>query len=122
MTAHQDWRDDFVLERAERSLGGRGGIQRHLRSGQLTRVAEPLLFAMHSAAVLWQLPAIEPWPRKVHVVAGTATGGRSTAALARHTVGPVAAHELNGLLVTPLARTVVDLARSSSLRPATGPT
>ena len=79
---------------------------------------EPLLFARHSAAVLWQLPVVDAWPPAVHVIVPTAAGGRSTAGLKRHTVGPVASVVLGEMRVTTLARTVVDIARTATLREA----
>ncbi|GAB3605448.1 hypothetical protein GCM10027413_08570 [Conyzicola nivalis] len=79
---------------------------------------DPLIFAFHSAAAIWGLPAIGEWPPKVHVICERAQGGRSTAGLQRHTIGPVTAVDLHGLRVTSIARTVVDIARSNGLREA----
>lgn len=79
---------------------------------------DELLFARHSAAVLWQLPVVDSWPAAVHVIAPVAAGGRSTAGLRRHTVGPVDSVQLGSFRVTTLARTVVDIARTATLREA----
>src|SRR5690606_2506218 len=69
------------------------------------------VFSHQSAAVLWQLPALGPLPDRAHVTVSPQQGGRSTRAMARHSserfVSPV---EIGGLQVTPLARTIVDLA------------
>jgi hypothetical protein len=70
-----------------------------------------------SAAVLWRLPIIGPWPREVHFLVPHASGGRSDPGIRRHAVG-VLQHEvveLDGLLVTSLARTIVDLATTAPL-------
>lgn len=70
------------------------------------------VFSHHSAAALWRLPVVGAWPHRVHVVAPGADGGRSSSTVFRHTVGmPDAVQSIEGLSVTTLARTVVDLAR-----------
>lgn len=86
-----------------------------IRAVHLTQLERPL-FSHHSAALLWRLPTIEPWPDRVHVVTGTTAGGRSTTQIVRHGVdsGPPAVVE--GFHLTSLARTVVDVARSSTFR------
>lgn len=71
-----------------------------------------LVFSHWTAAAAWDLPLVEPLPRKVHAVALRSTGGRSDDHLVRHCLGiPDRTVELDGLEVTSLARTVVDLAR-----------
>ncbi len=73
-----------------------------------------VIFTRESAAALWDLPRIDPWPNRVH---GTCTGARfrSSGMVVRHVdeFGLVYRHQ--GLLVTSPARTVVDLARTGSL-------
>ena len=88
-----------------------------VRAAQLA-ANDQLLFAGYSAAVLWQLPVVDEWPTKIHVVVDRSAGGRSTEGLQRHTVGPLASVEVRGVLVTTLARTVVDIARTATLRDA----
>lgn len=69
-------------------------------------------FSHHSAAVLWRLPVVGAWPRRAHILVEEAEGGRSSSAIFRHTVGvPSDLQSIDGLSVTSLARTVVDLAR-----------
>jgi hypothetical protein len=78
-----------------------------------------LVFAYQSAAAQWRLPWVGGWPHQAHILENAATGGRSKAMLLRHTVGiPADLVEIDGLTVTSLARTVVDLARSASFGPA----
>jgi hypothetical protein len=72
------------------------------------------VFALESAAAVWGLPSVDPFP---HHVSRLATGPRTRGSrLIRVHVGaaaePVVAH---GLLVTDVPRTVVDLARTGSL-------
>lgn len=78
------------------------------------RLDEPFVAAGSSAAAVWGLPRIEPWPGHVrHLVSHRRVRG---SAIVRPMVGqPVDAVELNGLLVTPVARTVVGIARHGSL-------
>lgn len=71
-----------------------------------------LVLSHESAAVMWRLPALGSWPARVHSLEPVAAGGRSTHAILRHTVGlPDEVISIDGLRVTTLARTVVDLAR-----------
>ena len=72
------------------------------------------VYALESAAAVWGLPAIEPWPAHVSRLAnGPRTrGSRLVRVHAGAPAEPVAAH---GVLVTGVARTVVDLARTGSL-------
>jgi hypothetical protein len=88
-----------------------------VQAAQLT-ARESLVFARHSAAVVLGLPSAEGWPAAVHVVADPADGGRSSVSLVRHTVGPVESVDVAGLRTTTIARTVVDIARTSTLREA----
>lgn len=72
-----------------------------------------VVFSHSSAAALWRLPRIGSWPSQVHAVDAVATGGRSSHRLIRHAVGvPRVVDQIDGLVVTSLARSVVDLART----------
>ena len=78
------------------------------------RVEERFVAAGSAAAAVWGLPRIEPWPDHVrHLVTNRRVRG---SAIIRPLLGadvePVMVH---GLLLTPAARTVVDLARTGSL-------
>ncbi|EAP99670.1 hypothetical protein JNB_05864 [Janibacter sp. HTCC2649] len=78
------------------------------------RLDAPLIAAGTSAAALWGLPRIEAWPSHVrHLVTGRRVRG---SAIMRPMVGlETDPQEVHGVLVTPVARTVIDLARSGSL-------
>lgn len=79
----------------------------------------PLVFSHHSAAALWRLPIVGSWPSQVHVIVNRSGGGRSSASVARHTVGvPAVLDTIDGLTVTTLARTVVDCAKLLKFGPA----
>lgn len=73
------------------------------------------VFSHHSAAALWRLPRVGQWPVQTHVLAERADGGRSKGLLVRHAVGvPEETVMIDGLAVTTLARTVVELATVST--------
>jgi hypothetical protein len=85
-----------------------------VRAAQLIS-GERLIYVAFAAAVVWDLPIVGTWPERVTVLAPPSGGGRSNATLARTSVGyPVAAIVRDGLLVTSLARTVVDVGRSGT--------
>lgn len=73
-----------------------------------------------SAAALWGLPSIGPWPREVHFIVPHASGGRSDPGIRRHAIGvpPADVVDVGGILITSLARTVVDLATTLPLMSA----
>lgn len=69
------------------------------------------LLSHWSAAGLWRLPSIASWPTRAHVRGPVRDGGRSSAMFARHENAVLHAGEhLDGLPVTTLACTVVDMA------------
>ena len=73
-----------------------------------------------SAAVLWGLPLLVAWPKEVHFLTERASGGRSDPGIRKHAVGfdarDVEMHD--GVLVTSVARTVIELATTVDLRSA----
>lgn len=85
-----------------------------LRVRAVARTMAAPLFCHDSAAVLWGLPRIGPWPGDVHVLVPHEMGGRSGHGVARHraTSWPREVVELDGLSVTGASRTIVDLAGS----------
>ncbi len=69
-----------------------------------------------SAAALWRLPAVEPWPDRVQTLGPAVGGGRGSTERVRRTGVPDAqAEAIEGVPVTSLARTVVDISRTESL-------
>ena len=78
------------------------------------RDSEGLVLAAHSAAAIWGLPRIEPWPRTVSVLDPEGTMGGSRYIRPR-TAAPAEPVVVRGVRVTPVARTVVDLACTGSL-------
>jgi hypothetical protein len=79
------------------------------------RLGPDTVLSHDSAAALWRLPWVGPWPHKVHVTIDHAAGGRSNAEVFRHTTGTPEVFEfIDGLKVTTLARTIADVARTTS--------
>ena len=72
------------------------------------------VFALESAAAVWGLPRIEPWPSHVTVLA-TGPRTRGSRLLRVHVGAPADAVLVSGIRLTGVARTVVDLARTGSL-------
>lgn len=70
---------------------------------------------LHAAAVLWELPVLGRWPARVDVVTNSSACGGSRL-IRKHRVADVPEPvELRGIPVTPITRTVVDLARIGDL-------
>ncbi|WP_156971739.1 hypothetical protein [Knoellia flava] len=97
---------------------GLDSTQRHgafVRSTAMQmRAAEHLVFSHTSAAAVWGLPRITPWPHHASVTSDRPTA-RSSGLVKRH-IGAVEQRvTLGGLTVTSVARTVIDLARSEEL-------
>ncbi len=79
----------------------------------------PFVFSHASAAAMWRMPRIGSWPVRVHVTDERAGGGRSTPHVVQHREGhPIAFDVIDGILVTSLARTVIDVARVESVENA----
>ncbi len=72
------------------------------------------VFVLESAAAVWGLPRVEPWPAHVTVLA-TGPRTRGSRLLRVHVGAPVQPVPTRGILVSGVARTVVDLARTGSL-------
>ena len=77
----------------------------------------PSVFSHSSAAAVWGLPRVSAWPRLVEV---TRPGRRvrSSGLIRRHDLDVPETAVVAGLTVTPLARTLVDLARTEELQDA----
>jgi hypothetical protein len=73
-----------------------------------------------SAAAVHGLPIIGPWPSTVHTIVGATAGGRSRGGVVKHSLRLDEADvvELGGLLVTSVARTVLDIASAGSFMTA----
>jgi hypothetical protein len=76
-----------------------------------TRGYRPLI-SHWSAAAVHGLPIVESWPSDVHTIVGPTAGGRSRGGVIKHSsrVDDADVVEVDGLLVTSVARTVLDVA------------
>jgi hypothetical protein len=76
-------------------------------------------FESDSAAALWRLPTLGPWPSIVQVLGPKATGGRSSTGVHRRGAPfDDRAVTMNDVTITTLGRTVVDLSARSSFQRA----
>lgn len=75
----------------------------------------PLVFSHLSAAALWRLPMIGSWPEKPEVVVGRGVVGASRHGYTARRYEVPTPDEIDGVLVTPLARTLIDVGRSRPL-------
>ena len=74
------------------------------------------VFSHYSAAALWRLPLVGAWPGKPEVVVGVGATGRTRRSFAaRKYALPLEPDVIDGVTVTPLARTVVDMGRVAPL-------
>ncbi len=81
---------------------------------------EPPVLSHQSAAAILGLPSLDSWVNDVHITIEPAAGGRSRNGVRRHVgVVPAASRiEVDGMLVTNVPRTVIDLATTASFRSA----
>ena len=71
-------------------------------------------FSHDSAAAEWGLTSMGAWPRVAHQVVAASAGGASRFGIHRHAIGrDPDAVEFDGLVVTSLARTVIDMASTT---------
>jgi hypothetical protein len=80
-----------------------------------TRRHRPVL-SHWSAAAFHGLPTIGDWPTQVHTIIGSTNGGRSRNGVIKHSLrlDDTDVMEIDGVLVTTVARTVLDIAVSGS--------
>lgn len=85
-----------------------------LSTYRLALTGPPPIACLHSAAVLHELPVLGGWPTRVDII-GTTAGG-NTGLIRRHRLTqPPEPVDRNGIPVTAVPRTVVDLARAGTL-------
>lgn len=90
---------------------------RQLIDGTVPRLAPAAVLSHRSAAILHGLPLWPETPPRVHITRKRSSGGRRSPHLWVHT-GPLFAEdvtEIDGWLVTGLARTIADLGRTMPL-------
>jgi hypothetical protein len=107
---YADTRDWATLDELER--------HRLLVMAIASTTASDPVFSHHAAAALWRIPLLGHWPSKIDVTVPSATGGRSSGQIRRHCRAsfPPPLAQIDGMLVTTLARTAADLARALPFR------
>lgn len=82
----------------------------------------PVVFCGVPAAAVWNMPIMNASPRRVHVVVPAATGGRSRYGVVRHPVSETVQRvvDRDGILVTDVARTAVDVTLAAPFAEAVG--
>lgn len=105
----------YVPAEIWQSLAPRQKYLARVRAIAETRKNRPVL-SHWSAAAIHDLPIIGDWPQSVHVTVSPTSGGRSRNGVVKHSVqlGEGDAEERDGLLVTSIARTVLDIAATSN--------
>jgi hypothetical protein len=95
-------------------LGQRERYLLRIRAVAATR-RRSMVLSHWSAAAIHGLPIVGAWPTAVHTIVGPVSGGRSRNGVVKHALAlddqDVA--EVDGLLVTSVARTVLDMAISA---------
>jgi predicted transcriptional regulator of viral defense system len=105
----------YVTGERWRAAGASERYRLLVRATALAANRQPVL-SHHSAAVLHGLPIIGGWPATVHTVTPGASGGsRNRSTTGHRGPAPELVETIDGCRVTSLARTLVDVAASSSL-------
>jgi hypothetical protein len=104
----------YVL-RTRWDAAGTDGRYRLFVRATAASAQHPAVLSHHSAAVLHGLPLIGAWPETVHALIPDAQGGSSHRLVTSHRgVADPRSTFINGVAVTSLARTVVDIAAKCS--------
>ena len=92
-------------------------VARHVLAVRAALASQPGATVSHwSAAAVLGLPLVGRRDVDVHLTIAPSSGGRSTPGVRRHQVAARAnAHVVDGIRVTPVARTLVDLARDAGV-------
>ena len=78
-------------------------------------------FSHDSAAAMWRLPSLGAWPAQLHVLGGRSSGAKTSSDLRRHSaVLDASPTSINGMTVTSLARTVLDMSATTTFTRAVG--
>ena len=118
-TLHRIGRGQYIDARRWLELDDDRRYSLRVRGAATLRRTE-LVLSHQSAAVIWGLPSRVRWPDEVHFTTERTRGGRSKPGIVKHAIGLDARSitRKDGLLVTTVARTVIDLATTLDLRGA----
>jgi hypothetical protein len=94
-----------------RAAGARESYIFRIRAIAGTRRSRPVL-SHWSAAAIHGLPNLDPWPSEVHTIAARSQGSSSRSGVIRHVLrlADEDVTEVDGLLVTTIERTALDIA------------
>jgi predicted transcriptional regulator of viral defense system len=108
-------RGAYVGAEEWRALEPREQYRRRVIAAALASRSRPVL-SHESAAAVWGIPVVGGNPSVVHVLTTEAAGTRTEHGFRRHAAADQTHDvlELDGIRVTSLARTLIDLARSTS--------
>lgn len=97
-----------------------GSRERHILRMRAVDAAAAMrpVFRSYSAGAVWGMPILGEWSSDVHVCCEPSAGGRSSPGVRRHPLAPTEVVEREGLLVTGLASTVLDVALATDFAPA----
>lgn len=112
-------RGAYVASGRWRQLDDRARHLLRARAVQLAAGRRPV-FCGVTAAAIWGMPVLERFPGTVHVLAPPGNGGRSKGDVQRHPGSAGQLVEIDGLLVTGLARTAVDIALGAPFQAGVG--
>lgn len=97
-----------------RALNRRERYRLEIKAVVLTRRRRPVL-GFESAAAVWGCDRWGAWPRKVHLIVEPSQAQSRSESVQSHRcpLGPGDVVELDGMLVTSYARTLIDMARTA---------
>lgn len=105
----------YLPEPIWRDLDGDERFRASIHAAQLAS-RDGLVFSHMSAAALWRLPVVGSWPIHPEATVGAgASGPVRRAFTARQYPLPSTTDMIDGLIVTPLARTLIDVGRTQPL-------
>jgi hypothetical protein len=105
----------YLPEPTWREMDADARFRASIHAAQLAS-REGLVFSHLSAAALWRLPMVGTWPARAEVTVGTkASGPVRRAFTARQYPVPQATDIIDGLTVTTLPRTLIDVGRTRQL-------
>lgn len=103
----------YVITRDWNSLGAAEQHRTRVRATALA-LGGDRVFSHQSAAAIHRLPLLGSWPERVHETRPRESGGRSTPAVISHSGERDPAVRVDGLRVTSVPRTLLDLAATTS--------
>lgn len=105
----------FVREATWRELAGDPMLRTRYVVGGLSSLHPHWIFCSHTAAALHGLPISHAWLGKIHVTASATSHYRESRRIAHHRIAHPHETTIDGIPVTSLARTTLDVLRETGL-------